>query len=145
VYAAQELAVSLIYLYEMKSVMQFTNQSRSGRITKQLIAMNIWITFLNILLVVAEFCSWYKVEPSLKALIYSIKLKVEFGVLSKLVSILQNKNDRKQIGFDGKTLSTQGRPSVQPQVLNMFNDEEKALGSTHMTPISTLHWFIPKL
>lgn len=54
----------------------------------QLFAVNIIIIAMDIALVAVEFANLYIIETFLKGVIYSIKLKLEFVVLGKLVQFV---------------------------------------------------------
>lgn len=54
----------------------------------QLFAINVIIILMDITLLGVEFANLYIVESVLKGVIYSIKLKLEFVVLGKLVQFV---------------------------------------------------------
>ena len=51
----------------------------------QLLAINVIIIILDITLLSCEFLNLYIIEVTFKGVVYSIKLKLEFAVLSQLV------------------------------------------------------------
>lgn len=107
----QELIISIIYIKEtirllklsasvskdsddMASVVDEGNlNSRGVRKTMyQLIAINAIIIAMDIVLLCVEFANLYLIETTLKGVVYSIKLKLEFAVLGKLVQLVRTNN-----------------------------------------------------
>lgn len=93
-FTAQEFLISGIYLFEVRKVLKFIIEGSTRRIMWQLVAMNILIIVLDIALLTVEFFNYYMIETTLKALVYSVKLKVEFAVLSKIISVVTNKANK---------------------------------------------------
>jgi hypothetical protein len=57
----------------------------------QLLAINIIIITMDLALLGVEFANLYLIETTLKGVVYSIKLKLEFAVLGKLVQFVRNR------------------------------------------------------
>ncbi|KAF2859683.1 hypothetical protein K470DRAFT_218767 [Piedraia hortae CBS 480.64] len=57
---------------------------RTRSMLKHVLGVNYFFIAVNIILLVLEFVSMYILETPLKAVFYSVKLKMEFAVLSKL-------------------------------------------------------------
>ncbi|KAF2133924.1 hypothetical protein P153DRAFT_280794 [Dothidotthia symphoricarpi CBS 119687] len=55
----------------------------------QLLAINVLIIILDLSILSVEFANLYLIETSLKGAVYSIKLKLEFSVLGKLVQLVR--------------------------------------------------------
>ena len=104
----QELILSVIYIKEtlrllklqdtlQEEITSVTEEGilRHGHMKKtmyQLLAINAIIIAMDIALLSTEFANLYLIETTLKGVVYSIKLKLEFAVLSKLVQIVRTKN-----------------------------------------------------
>ncbi|KAF2707150.1 hypothetical protein K504DRAFT_483326 [Pleomassaria siparia CBS 279.74] len=102
----QELIISVIYIKETLRILKLS-QSVKGDIEAvvnvkerdvrktmwQLITINAMIIIMDVVLLSAEFANLYIIETTLKGAIYSIKLKLEFAVLGRLVQIVRNKNN----------------------------------------------------
>lgn len=54
----------------------------------ELLAVNIMLILLDVALLSVEYENLYEIETTLKGLVYSVKLKLELGVLSKLVKVV---------------------------------------------------------
>ncbi|KAJ5596580.1 hypothetical protein N7450_003038 [Penicillium hetheringtonii] len=60
------------------------------KIMYQLLAINALIIVMDIVLLVFEYLNYFVIQTTLKSAVYSIKLKLEFGVLSRLVFLVQS-------------------------------------------------------
>ncbi|GAM88261.1 hypothetical protein ANO11243_062940 [Dothideomycetidae sp. 11243] len=90
----QEIAISAIYLVEAYKFLNisFTTDKRSRNIMYELSAINVIIIVLDIALLTVAQLDYFQIEVTLKGLVYSIKLKLELGVLSRLVHIVSGSN-----------------------------------------------------
>jgi hypothetical protein len=106
----QELILSVIYIREAVRLLKLSEtvhddaQSfqdgtghghlRNSRVRKtiyQLLAINVIIIIMDLALLGVEFANLYLIETTLKGVVYSIKLKLEFAVLGKLVQFVRNR------------------------------------------------------
>ena len=86
-FCAQECLISAFYIVETVKILRL-DPNRSKRrtlIIHQLLALNLAAILMDILLVALQFANLYYVQVVLKATVYSIKLKLEFAVLGRLV------------------------------------------------------------
>lgn len=60
------------------------------KILLELIGINIIAILMDLSLLILEFLGYYFTQIILKALVYSIKLKMEFAVLGMLLSIVRS-------------------------------------------------------
>ncbi|CAG8108856.1 unnamed protein product [Penicillium salamii] len=85
-FCIQDLVISGIYIYEAVGAFKLMSTIR-GRNSRSAIIhlfwINILVVLLDILLLLAEFRLHY-IQVSLKTVVYSIKLKLEFSVLNRL-------------------------------------------------------------
>ncbi|KAL2819049.1 hypothetical protein BDW59DRAFT_181743 [Aspergillus cavernicola] len=88
-FCLQELLISSLYIWEAVKLLQLSPERRSHRknIMYQLVAINLVIILMDVGLLVPEYLGFYYLQVSLKSLVYSIKLKLEFAVLRRLVTI----------------------------------------------------------
>jgi hypothetical protein len=106
----QELILSVIYIREAIRLLKlsetvnddaqsFQNGTshghlRNSRVRKtiyQLLAINVIIIIMDLALLGVEFANLYLIETTLKGVVYSIKLKLEFAVLGKLVQFVRDR------------------------------------------------------
>ncbi|KAI9924385.1 hypothetical protein ASPWEDRAFT_99962 [Aspergillus wentii DTO 134E9] len=88
-FCAQELLISSLYIYETVKLLKLSPEKNSRRtqILYELLVISLAIIMMDIALLVMEFLNFYYMQVILKSMVYSIKLKLEFAVLGRLVSI----------------------------------------------------------
>ncbi|KAH9825612.1 integral membrane protein [Teratosphaeria destructans] len=97
----QETILSSIYIRAaikiIRTSLSPTNHNRTA--IKQLIGINATIIGMDLCLLILEAASLYILQTLSKNLIYSIKLKLEFVILGKLVKTAHGSGDELQSGF----------------------------------------------
>jgi len=81
----QEVILSSIYIFETVKILRGSLQPHTRKTMIQLIVINVAIIVMDLGLLGLECASLYILETLLKGVIYSIKLKLEFAILGKLV------------------------------------------------------------
>jgi hypothetical protein len=66
---------------------------RRIKILYELVAINLAAIIMDISLLILEYVGLYFTQVILKAMVYSIKLKLEFAVLGMLISIASRTGD----------------------------------------------------
>lgn len=99
-FCIQEFIISGIYVRETLKVLKatFDGERRPRRIMWQLIWVNVFIIIIDLALLGIEYANLYTLETTFKGMVYSIKLRLEFAVLSQLVSISTAKRDANNAG-----------------------------------------------
>lgn len=100
VFFIQECIISFVYIHESWRFLQArhlafepNNKNLDGRrIMYWLITINVIIMMLDISILVLEFSGFYDLQTSWKALVYSVKLKLEFSILNKLIEVVKARN-----------------------------------------------------
>ena len=94
-FCVQETFISSIYIIETSKLIRTSPEGdkRRNKILYELIAINLTAILMDISLLVLEYVGLYFTQVILKALVYSIKLKLEFAVLGMLVSIASHAGD----------------------------------------------------
>ncbi|KAL7806812.1 hypothetical protein V8C44DRAFT_338340 [Trichoderma aethiopicum] len=91
VFFLQEMMLSGLYIYETVKLLRMGgslgNKRSSRRVLKNLILVNILVMILDITIVALEFANLYDYQISYKPFAYSVKLKLEFTVLNRLVEL----------------------------------------------------------
>jgi hypothetical protein len=85
-FCMQEFVLSGVYIHqalEQRRIKRDLHHQDDRKIIRHLLWINILVVLMNILLLVAEYKLHY-IEVSLKTVVYSIKLKLEFTVLNRL-------------------------------------------------------------
>lgn len=89
-FMVQEFIISAVYLYETTKLLKIMKRNNTRRTVGELFTINVFIIALDIGLLIVEYLDLIVYEQTFKAVIYSIKLKLEFAILGKLVKIVRN-------------------------------------------------------
>lgn len=84
----QELLLSTLYIIEAIKLLRLSSERGNRKLMLQLLSINLIFIVMDMGLLGAAYASLYAIETTLKATIYSIKLKLEFAVLGKLVRLV---------------------------------------------------------
>jgi hypothetical protein len=88
----QELVLSGLYIWETTKLLKPGGAiSNSGivRFLNHLIYVNVFIILLDLTVLGLEFANMYTIQTAWKPLVYSIKLKLEFSILNRLVELIR--------------------------------------------------------
>lgn len=86
-FCVQEFIISGIYVWATLKLLRPVYSGRTRKVMMQLIWINLIIIAMDVLLLGMEYAGQYDIEATLKAMVYSIKLKLEFAVLNQLMSL----------------------------------------------------------
>lgn len=106
-FSTQETLISTIYIYDTIRIIRLspTGDKRRHKILYELLAINVVAIAMDITLVVLEYLGFYFTQVILKAMVYSIKLKLEFAVLGMLVSLV-NARGSQQLNWQADCTSS---------------------------------------
>lgn len=91
-FTIQECIISGFYVWETTKILSsagYQQKRDTRRIMWQLIGINIAIVIMDLALLGIEYANEYAIQISLKGTVYSLKLKLEFAVLGKLVDFIR--------------------------------------------------------
>jgi hypothetical protein len=94
VFFIQESIISAFYIYETVRLLGPVREMKRnplGKLLAHLIFVNALVLVLDATLLGTEYSGHFEIQTTYKAAIYSVKLKVEFSVLNRLVSTVTNK------------------------------------------------------
>ena len=86
VFTLQEGIISGLYVWATMKRLSGAQKART-KMLRHLIYVNIFVVSLDIVLLGLAFADLYEFETSMKPAIYSVKLKLEFAILNKLLSL----------------------------------------------------------
>ncbi|KAL8688264.1 MAG: hypothetical protein Q9218_005784 [Villophora microphyllina] len=86
-FCIQEFIISGVYVYSTIRLLRPVYHGRTRKVMMQLIWINSIIIAMDVVLLGMEYSSFYEIEATLKAMVYSIKLKLEFAVLNQLMTL----------------------------------------------------------
>ena len=87
-YSIQETILSSIYIIEILSLLRTSLRPGTRSIMRQILAINAAVILMDVALLGIEYASLFLFETILKGPLYSIKLKLEFATLSRLVKVV---------------------------------------------------------
>ncbi|KXT09958.1 hypothetical protein AC579_10269 [Pseudocercospora musae] len=132
----QDLILSSIYIVETVRILRTSLQPGTRKTMKQLIFINLVIILMDLGLLGLECASLYILETLLKGVIYSIKLKLEFAILSKLVKFVRSSSvppapqqdmRKASIGF----VTTHGEPDRHMNIQDFVDLHRISTDITH--------------
>ncbi|KAJ5802801.1 uncharacterized protein N7503_005251 [Penicillium pulvis] len=100
-FCIQELVISSIYVWEAIHLLRLRPGGQSRGILSQLLVINIIILFLDVAIVVIEYVGYYALQVMFKPVAYSIKLKLEYAILGKLISVARESWDDRELPHGG--------------------------------------------
>ncbi|KAI5465206.1 hypothetical protein BGZ63DRAFT_412518 [Mariannaea sp. PMI_226] len=91
IFFLQEFMLSSLYIFQTIGLMKLErplgNRSSSRLLMKHLIIVNVLVIILDITILALEFANQYDFQISYKPFAYSVKLKLEFTILNRLVDL----------------------------------------------------------
>jgi hypothetical protein len=96
VFFVQETIISFLYIYKTIQLLGPGGEVKRKPLRQllvHLILVNILILIFDVALLTFQFSGQYAIQTTFKSTVYSIKLKIEFSVLNRLVNILQQTKD----------------------------------------------------
>ncbi len=90
VFCVQEFIISGIYLWKTVDLLKLVSRKGTRKVMWELFTINAIIILMDIALLALEYKGLRSLERAFKSVIYSVKLKMEFAVLGKLVNLVQS-------------------------------------------------------
>ncbi|KAJ5542838.1 hypothetical protein N7535_005262 [Penicillium sp. DV-2018c] len=88
-FCVQELIISGIYVFETVRLLRLRPEGRPRGILNQLLVISVIILVLDVSVVVIEYVGYYDLQVMFKPVAYSIKLKLEYAILGRLVTVVR--------------------------------------------------------
>jgi hypothetical protein len=92
----QETIISIIYIYNTVLLLGQGSSNKGlnpvQKLLRHLILINVLVLIFDITLLAVQFSGHYEIQTTYKTAVYSIKLKIEFSVLNRLVSIVRHRH-----------------------------------------------------
>jgi hypothetical protein len=111
-FTLQEFILSGLYVWKTLDIIRAGSSAspiggltakkrRTSRIMWQLFSINVFIVFMDVAVLVIEYQDRHVFQQALKEVVYSIKLKMEFAILSKLVALTAKDGGDGRANFTG--------------------------------------------
>lgn len=94
IFFIQEVIISGIYVYKTTTLLRSEGNIRgrnSRMVMTHLVWVNLMIIALDITLLAIEYAGYYDIQTTYKAAVYSVKLKMEFSILNRLLDLFQGR------------------------------------------------------
>ncbi|KAL9126401.1 MAG: hypothetical protein Q9217_004546 [Psora testacea] len=129
-FCIQEFIISGVYVWSTISLLRPVYHGRTRKVMTQLIWINLIIIGMDVCLLAMEYSNIYEIEATLKAMVYSIKLKLEFAVLNQLMtlansSVNHHQNLRIEDGNEKAVKPPTGRSKSTEYISNKYKKPNK--------------------
>jgi len=89
-FCIQEFIISGLYMWKTVELLRIVSKKGTRKVMIELFTINVIIILGDIALLALEYSGERLMERSFKGFVYSVKLKLEFAILSKLVDLVQS-------------------------------------------------------
>ncbi|KAE8138919.1 hypothetical protein BDV38DRAFT_56614 [Aspergillus pseudotamarii] len=115
-FSVQECVISTFWIVETAKLIRLRPgyDRHRNRTMYEILAMNLAVISMDIALLVLQFSGYYYVQVPVKATVYSIKLKLEFAVLGKLVYLATHPVDSMGLEVSPVMAPVDMAPSTSP-------------------------------
>lgn len=86
----QEVIVSGLYIWYIYKALQMQEALRgaqASRMLYHLVVVNILVIILDVVVLVLEYNNLYNLQTTIKGMVYSIKLKIEYSIFTSLINL----------------------------------------------------------
>lgn len=94
IFFIQEVIISGIYVWKTMQLLRSEGNIRgrnSRMVMTHLVWVNLMIIALDVTLLAIEYAGYYDIQTTYKAAVYSVKLKMEFSILNRLLDLFQGR------------------------------------------------------
>jgi hypothetical protein len=108
VFIAQELVISGLYLYETANLLKHEKtmgNNSTRKVLHHLILVNVLVILLDFSILGLEFANLFEIQTAWKPLVYSVKLKLEFSILNRLVELTRGARSARSGGPNSHSYS----------------------------------------
>ncbi|KAH7116524.1 hypothetical protein B0J13DRAFT_459334 [Dactylonectria estremocensis] len=122
VFVIQEIIISGLYIWETTQRLKLetsVGNTRTRVVMDHLIYVNILVVLLDVSILGLEFANLYEIQTAWKPLVYSVKLKLEFSILNRLVELTRGSRN------DSSYARSQAAARTNDVALETFNGERQ--------------------
>lgn len=87
-FSAQEILLSTMYAWEVTKLLNLRPRGHYKRTLTYLLVVNLLLILMDAAIIAIEYSDYFLMQVTVKAMIYSVKLKLEYAILGKLVGLL---------------------------------------------------------
>ena len=141
IFCLQEFIISGIYLWATLRLLKPVYRRRTRSVMMQLLWINVCIMMMDVAMLAMEYQGNYAIETMMKAMVYSIKLKLEFAVLNQLMRLANSSQNAAVMSYNDDPHQPHhpeaAKPRSKPVALlrrvlpgrNPFHDEAHSIRS----------------
>jgi hypothetical protein len=89
-FSIQEIILSIIYSWEAVRLLNLRPRGRYRGTLVQLLIVNVAMIIMDAAIIGVQYSGFFDIHVALKGMVYSVKLKLEYSILGKLVGITEN-------------------------------------------------------
>ncbi|CAG7558005.1 unnamed protein product [Fusarium equiseti] len=96
IFFVQELIISGFYVWETTKRLRLEKSignTKTKMVLNHLIIVNVLVILLDVSILALEFANLFDIQTAWKPLVYSVKLKLEFSILNRLVELTRGRNE----------------------------------------------------
>ncbi|OAG41878.1 hypothetical protein AYO21_03881 [Fonsecaea monophora] len=112
----QELIISGLYVWKTMVLLRVISKENTRSMIWQLLTINVMIICMDTALVMLQYKRLQLYQESIKGFVYSVKLKLELNILSKLVDLVQRDSMDRSMNLeiiDASSLAGQTQAAVR--------------------------------
>lgn len=133
----QELIISGLYVWKTIAFLKIIERKHTRSMIYQLFTINVIIICMDIAIITLQFKHFQLFQEALKVFFYSVKLKLELNILSKLVDLVHgNSNTR-----SSRTIDIIDSNTIAGQEREMVKREQQSDASSNHRRFSAMTWF----
>ncbi|CAI7568596.1 unnamed protein product [Penicillium glandicola] len=132
-FSIQEIVLSVIYSWEAVRLLNLRPRGQYRGTLVQLLIVNIAMIIMDAAVIGVQYLGYFDIHVALKAMVYSVKLKLEYAILGKLVGIteMHGSNSAPTDLSDFVDLSFHNAGATQPDT-DRSTDNPEYYAHTHM-------------
>jgi hypothetical protein len=98
-FCVMEVSLSSLYIWSTVKLLRLSpeGKNRVKRIMYELLAISFAVMALDVTIIVIEYMNLYYLQVCLKVMVYSIKLKLEFAVLGRLIAVTRSRGVKQRL------------------------------------------------
>ncbi len=123
IFFIQETIISILYIIEARSALMNkiilgTDSNSVREVVHHLILVNVVAITLDCILLGLSYSPLFFVQAAYKPCVYAIKLRIEFAILNRLVSVFVSPTSRGSNAEQGEAMGISFKPSWESVQLN---------------------------
>lgn len=118
-FTVQESIISGLYVWKTLALLKVVSKENTRTMIWQLFVINVIIISMDIAIVTLQYLHYQLYQESIKGFVYSVKLKLELNILSKLVDLVDGTSGNRSMTLDiidSNAIAGQARADVQREL-----------------------------